>query len=253
MKSIKRLFTAFMLATVITAAIPGFSAAVIKNDDNVSIKVECGKKDFTFEIYQVAKLASTTASPYETAYKSNVPSISASVLSGDNKTALDELDKLTAIPETAKSYGTFDTNDGITKTFSDLPQGIYYIRATEYPADVTGITNSIIALPYCTADKGWVYDYDTIDLAEKVIQEPPVTKKEITNSTKNNVNFTDVSFGDTVNFKLTQTTTGSKQIKLTTYTVYDEQSKGLTLHKDSFKVYLADKDGKKLEDITEKE
>lgn len=249
MKFKRILSTLLIIAAIAVMAVPAVSAATIKTDDNVSLTVECGKKNYTFEIYQVAKLVSTTESPYETAYKSNVPAISESVLAGDNKAALEELDKIETLPAAAKSYGTFDTNESTEKTFSDLPQGIYYIRAIEYPADVTAFTNSIIALPYYTAEDGWVYSYDKIDLAEKVVETPPVTHKEITNSTKNNVNFTDVSIGDTVNFKLTQTTTGSKQIKLTAYTVYDEQSKGLTLNKESFKVYLADADGKKIEDI----
>ena len=39
-------------------------------------------------------------------------------------------------------------------------------------------------------------------------------------------------------------------MKLTTYAVYDDMSEGLTLNKNSFTVYLADKDGKKIADLT---
>lgn len=226
-------------------------AATIKKDNNVSINVDCSKKGYTFEIYQVATLVSTTSNPYETKYKTNVPEVDANILAGDSKTALSTLDGIETLPTTAKSYGTFDTDKATTKTFSNLPQGIYYIRAIEYPADVKKIENSILALPYYTSADGWVYSYKNINLAEKVVEGPPETHKIITNSTKDNVNFTDVSLGDTVDFELVNTITGSKQIRLTKYAVYDEMSKGLTLNKNSFKVYLADANNKKLSEVTD--
>ena len=253
MKKLKSLLVMLVIITLSIMSIP-FSASAassLKNDDNVKISVSCNKKGYTFEMFQVATLESTTSTPYETKYKSNVPEIADTIKDGNTKDALSQLDSIDTLPSGAKSFGTFDTDKATEKTFSNLPQGIYYIRATEYPADVTKVENSILALPYYTSDKGWVYSYDTIELAKKVVETPPTTKKEITNSTKNNVNFTDVSLGDTVNYKLTNTITGSKQIRLTKYTVYDDMTKGLTLNKNSFKVYLADAKGTKLSDITD--
>lgn len=253
MKKVRNILAMLMIVALSIVSIP-FSASAtssLKNDDNVKISVSCDKKGYTFEIYQVATLDSTTSNPYETKYKSNVPEIADTIKDGNTKDALSQLDSIDTLPSGAKSFGTFDTDKATEKTFTDLPQGIYYIRSTEYPADVTKVENSILALPYYTSDKGWVYSYDTIELAKKVVETPPTTKKEITNSTKNNVNFTDVSLGDTVNYKLTNTITGSKQIRLTKYTVYDDMTKGLTLNKNSFKVYLADAKGTKLSDITD--
>lgn len=253
MKKTRNILAMLMIVALSIVSVP-FSASAtssLKNDDNVKISVSCDKKGYTFEMYQVATLDSTTSNPYETKYKSNVPEIADTIKDGNTKDALSQLDSIDTLPSGAKSFGTFDTDKATEKTFSNLPQGIYYIRATEYPADVTKVENSILALPYYTSDKGWVYSYDTIELAKKVVETPPTTKKEITNSTKNNVNFTDVSLGDTVNYKLTNTITGSKQIRLTKYTVYDDMSKGLTLNKNSFKVYLADAKGTKLSDITD--
>ena len=253
MKKTRNILAMLMIVALSIVSVP-FSASAtssLKNDDNVKISVSCDKKGYTFEMYQVATLDSTTSNPYETKYNSNVPEIADTIKDGNTKDALSQLDSIDTLPSGAKSFGTFDTDKATEKTFTDLPQGIYYIRATEYPADVTKVENSILALPYFTSDKGWVYSYDTIELAKKVVETPPTTKKEITNSTKNNVNFTDVSLGDTVNYKLTNTITGSKQIRLTKYTVYDDMSKGLTLNKNSFKVYLADAKGTKLSDITD--
>ena len=249
MKS-KRIFAIIMVIIIAISSILSVSAASsLLTDDTVKFSVECGKTGYTFEVFQVATLNSTTTNPYETKYTALVPEIANSIKSGNTKAALSELDKLSTMPETATSYGKIDTSTDISKTFNGLPQGIYYIKCMEYPADVTAVENSIVVLPYYTAD-GWVYEYKKIDLAEKVVQTPPTTKKEITNSTKNNVNYTDVSLGDTVKFKLTNTVTGSKQIRLTTYAVYDEMSSGLTLDKNSFTVYLADSSGKKIEDIS---
>lgn len=253
MKNLKSLLVMLVIIALSIMSIP-FSvsaASSLKKDDNVKISVSCNKKGYTFEMYQVATLESTTSNPFETKYKTNVSDITESIENGNTKEALTKLDTISTLPSTAKSFGTFDTDKASEKTFTDLPQGIYYIRAIEYPADVTKVENSLLALPYYTSDKGWVYTYDTIELAKKVVETPPTTKKEITNSTKNNVNFTDVSLGDTVNYKLTNTITGSKQIRLTKYAVYDDMSKGLTLNKNSFKVYLADAKGTKLSDITD--
>ena len=251
MKKTRNIIAMLMIVALSIVSIP-FSASAtssLKNDDNVKISVSCDKKGYTFEIYQVATLDSTTSNPYETKYKSNVPEIADTIKDGNTKDALSQLDSIVTLPAGVKSFGTFDTDKATEKTFTDLPQGIYYIRATEYPADVTKVENSILALPYYTSDKGWVYTYDTIVLAKKVVETPPTTKKEITNSTKGNVNYTDVSFSDKVDFRLYNTVTGSKQIKLTTYTVYDEMSKGLGLDSKSFSVYLADKDMNKIADI----
>lgn len=251
MKKVRNILAMLMIVALSIVSIP-FSASAtssLKNDDNVKISVSCDKKGYTFEIYQVATLDSTTSNPYETKYKSNVPEIADTIKDGNTKDALSQLDSIDTLPAGVKSFGTFDSDKVTEKTFTDLPQGIYYIRAIEYPADVTKVENSILALPYYTSDKGWVYTYDTIELAKKVVETPPTTKKEITNSTKNNVNYTDVSLGDKVDFRLYNTVTGSKQIRLTTYAVYDEMSKGLTLDNNSFSVYLADKDKNKIEDI----
>ena len=113
------------------------------------------------------------------------------------------------MPTGAVSCGTFQTTaSSTTKTFSSLDQGIYYVKCTKYPAGVKSVTNSVFALPYYQ-NNSWVYTLSAINLANKVVDGTPQTDKEITNSTKNNKNFTDVSVGDTVEFALNNTVTGS--------------------------------------------
>lgn len=230
---------------VILSSIPFASAAeLLDSTKKVSITLKCSKPGYTFTVYKVGTLNSTTTTPYETKYTSLVPAISASVLEGDSAAALAVLDK-TTIPTTAPTVGSWTTTAAsTTKTFSNLAQGIYYIKATSYPAGVKSVTNSIVALPYFNGE--WVYTISAINLATKVLDDEAKTEKEITNSTKDNVNYTDVSLGDTVNFILKNTTAGSSDMKLTTYAVYDNMSAGLTLNNNSFNVYLADKDEKKI-------
>lgn len=246
-KQFTKLFSFLLVATLLViSSIPFASAATLLDESKtVSISMTCNKPGYTFEVFQVASLESTSTSPYETKYNAFIPEIEDAIKSGTTSEILSILDGMSTLPSTAVSQGTWKTSATSTsKTFSNLAQGIYYVKALSYPAGVKSVTNSVVALPYY--NNGWVYDISEIDLATKVLDGSAKTEKEITNSTKNNVNYTDVSLGDTVNFILKNTTAGSSDMKLTTYTVYDNMSAGLTLNNNSFSVYLADKDENKL-------
>lgn len=237
-----------MVVMLIVTAIPFVSAStLLDTEKKVSITVNCSKPGYKFEIYQVASLDNKATTTYETVYTPFFDDIAASVKKGETKGILSDLDNLFSLPKTAVSYGIFNSSEKTAQTFDNLEQGIYYIKTVAYPAGVKRVENSVVALPYYS--NGWVYSVDDIELASKVQDEVPETHKEITNSTRNNVNFTDVSIGDTVAFKLTNTTAGSASIKLTTYAVYDDMSKGLTLDNNSFTVYLANKDGENVETL----
>ena len=241
--------TAMVLAVMMVfTAIPFASAATNNNaldeTKKVSFTLNCSKPGYTFTVYKVAELK-TTENPYKTGYDSLIPSISDEILSGKTSNVLSALDGLSSIPSTASTVGTFTTSaTSVKKTFSSLAQGMYYIKATNYPAGVKSVTNSVVSLPYY--NNGWVYSVNDIDLAIKVNDSDVVTGKTITNSTKDNVNFTDVSLGDTVNFEIKSSTAGSSEMKLKSYTVYDEMSAGLTLDKDSVKVALLNAQGQKV-------
>ena len=127
------------------------------------------------------------------------------------------------MPETATVVGTFTSSAALTSKTLELEQGIFYIRATNFPAGVKSVTNSVVALPYFDGEE-WIYSVDDVELAAKVVDEVPETHKTITNSTKNNENYTDVSLGDTVAFSLKSTTAGSSSMRLNSYTVYDDMS-----------------------------
>lgn len=250
--SFKRAIIAIMIvALLIFSTMPFASAAeLLDSSRSVSITLDCSKPGYTFEVYQVASLESNSSSPYETKYTPLVTEISSEIKTGNTKNILLKLDGLSQLPATTVSCGTFDSSSASTKTFSNLSQGIYYVKAIAYPAGVKSVENSVVALPYFS-NNSWVYEIAPINLATKVADDTPTTNKTITNSTKGNVNYTDVSLGDTVEFMLKNTTAGSSSMKLTTYTVKDEMSKGLTLDNNSFAVYLADKNGSKISDLND--
>ena len=245
----------FVILTMIICAIPFASAATLLDETKkVSVTMNCTKPGYTFELFRVADLTTTSGTTNETAYTPLFDSIASEVKAGNSKNLLSKLDTLspvnTAMPTGAVSCGTFTSSaSSTTKTYSNLAQGIYYVKCTKYPAGVKSVTNSVFALPYYQ-NNSWVYTLSAINLANKVADGTATTKKEITNSTKNNVNYTDVSVGDTVEYALYNTVAGSTTNKLEQYTVKDKMSKGLTFNKDSVKVYLADSSKTKIADLT---
>ncbi len=253
-KFIKKMFALIMIVSLfIFSSIPFVSAApLLDGSKTVSFTLNCTKPGYEFTVYQVASLDSTSTTPYETKYNPLVSGIDNSILNGDTAALLAALDNVSDSDLEGLDQGTFTTSGtSTTKTVSDVEQGVYYIKATNYPAGVKAVTNSVAALPYYNS--GWVYTIPAINLAEKVVDYTPETHKEITNSTKGNVNFTDVSLGDTVEFEIRSTTTGSKAMKLGSYAVYDNMSKGLTLNKDSFNIALLTKEGTKITDLDKSE
>ena len=255
MKIFKKAFATIITIMIILSAVAvtGVSAAELLNTSaETSITLNCNKPGYTFTVYKVGTIENTSTSPYETAYKSNIPSISNGILSGKTADILAALDEIQTLPSSAKSVGEFTSTAAQTSKTIKLEQGIFYIKATNYPAGVKSVTNSVVALPYFDGSE-WVYNVDDIELASKVVDEVPETHKTITNSTKNNENFTDVSLGDTVAFSLKSTTAGSTSMKLNSYTVYDDMSAGLTLNKNSFNVSLLKKDGTKITDLESSE
>ncbi len=253
MKKYFKLPTIFLVVmlVVLSSIFCTFAAELLDSNRKVSITLNCTKPGYTFTVYEVATLDSKNSTPYETKYTSLIPAISASVLAGDSAAALKALDRMETIPETAPAVGSWSTETNTTKTFANLAQGIYYIKAVNYPAGVKAVTNSIVALPYY--DNDWIYSVPAIDLATKVVDEVPETNKTITNSTKNNENYTDVSLGDTVNFEIRSTTAGSSSMKLSSYYVTDDMSAGLTLNKSSFNVALLNREGNKITNLDKSE
>ncbi len=226
----------------------------------IGFEVTCDKSGYEFTVYRVADLESGV-NPYEIRYDSLITDIEDEIFEGDSVALLEELDKVDSSLLT-EVVGTYNTDvDGSSKLFENLPAGIYYVRATNFPANVYSVQNSVFALPYYVEKTNWwTYELSPIPLATKVDESNPEIVKTITNSTKDNVNFTDVSLGDTVNFEIEASRVGSanvvesKDFRLNSYVVSDIMENGLTLNQDSFVVTLEDADGNTLttlEDTTD--
>lgn len=241
---------ALIMAFAVLSVINVSAAELLNDSETVNISLNCSKPGYEFTIYKVAALESTTTNPYKTSYNSLVPSATSAINQGKTANILKALDGTEELPATATVIGTFKSEITVTrKRLTNLDQGIYYVRATNYPAGVKSVTNSVIALPYFDGNN-WIYSISEVNLAEKVVDDVPETHKSITNSTKNNENYTDVSLGDTVAFSLKSTTAGSSSMKLNSYIVYDDMSAGLTLNKNSFKVSLLKQDGTKIKELS---
>lgn len=231
-------------------AIPAAFAA-----GNVSFTLDCAKPDYTFTVYKVADYTQSDSDPYGTSYTSLVSDVSNAILAGDMTSSTSTSTLLAALDAStltgATTVGTYNsTTDGATKTFTGQDKGIYYVKATNFPAGVKSVTNSVFALPYYNAStKAWVNTIPAINLANKVSEDTVTLKKTITNSTQNNENYTDGALGDTVNFKLVSDTAGSNDMTLNSYVVTDTMSAGLTYTANSLAVQLQKEDGTKVKDI----
>ena len=257
MKQTKRIIAICLVAIMALMMFPmAVSAAEhLDTTQKVSFTVNCSKEGYEFTVYKVGTLDTTYVSPYETKYTSLVPAINDAVLNGDTNAMLAALDAVTTMPATATVVGTYNSTDAGTKAFTDLDQGIYYIKATNYPAGVKSVTNSGVALPYYNDDNNnWVYSVTNIDLATKVVDGDVTTEKIISEVTDGGINATDnthttqyadASLGDVITFDITSSVAGSTSMKLGSYVVYDNMSAGLTLDKNSFEVYLVKANGTK--------
>lgn len=249
----------------------------------VNFSVTCNKKGYEFNVYKIADLSKGTNTIKYTSVitggtNAQKSEISAAIKEGSNydkwhdnaqntatdttknqatKRLLDALDKLknTDLPA---PVGTYKSTDGDSKEFSNLPQGIYYVRAVNFPAGVKAVTNSVFALPYYTAEAGWSYTIDTIKLATKVLDKVPENHKKITNSTRNSEEYSDNSLGDTINYEVDTTIVGAlskdlganeeiptHEFPLNSYILKDVMSKGLTFKNDNtIKVEILDSTNK---------
>lgn len=265
MKKVKRIFAILMVAIMAFMMFPAAVSAAehLNTSEPIDFTLLCNKLGYEFTVYQVGTL-DTGSDPYTTKYTSLIDEIDSAILSGETSDILAALDAIETIPvgeDDAIEVGKFTvTETSVEKTFENLTQGVYYVRATNYPAGVQSVTNSVFALPYYGIDEAkgeteasWHYTIDPIELATKVVEGKPTTEKEIIGSETgvHDTNYADADLGGTVNYQITSTTAGSTSMKLGSYTIYDIMSKGLTLDKDSFVVELQAADGSVISTLTE--
>ena len=224
MKLTKRI-SVIVMALMMLALMMPFAAYAA--DETYSLKVTSSKEGFAFEIYKVADLDLTTGN-----YSNAVASVMDAINSGDSQKVLDACDALDSLSGAVASYTTEDKG---VKTVDGLTAGIYYIKKTQAPAEVTDVTNRIIPLPYYV-DGEWKAYTETIDLATKIAVEPVVSKKIL--ESKETEFYTTAAINENVKFQLKATIPGSVNNKLTYYAINDTIDASLTRVDDSFSVSL---------------
>ena len=299
----KGIVSALAATMAIASAVPAVSAAtniMIDNSRKVSFTTVCDEAGYTFQLYKIGTLTTSSDGTYRTGYNSliNDAAIKAALNDGfqDGSASTAKQSELLRLleekynptengnykPGTANEPATdplqaqvvansqwTSSNSVKSHKYENLDQGVYYVRAINWPAGVTYVRNSVFALPWFDKTNGWTYTIDDIPLATKVDAHPVETYKTITNTTvkeqqipaQHNVKqladqmhgvyqpATDVNLGDIVNFEIRSTITGSDQMKLNSYFVTDSMSNGLTLDKNSFHMYLLDKNGNRISEL----
>ncbi len=139
-KTTKRCAAVILAVIMLISMIPTAFAA-----DN-SFTVQCAKKGFTFETFQIATTDATTGKYTPVATDADVKA----ELGKDLSNVADLLAACDNVTDTSKlgtSVGSWLT-DGNDKTFTGLADGIYYVKCTGTPvADASVLKNSIVVLP----------------------------------------------------------------------------------------------------------
>lgn len=253
MKRILALFLAVMLVAALGLTSVMADTTSYNSSTKVSFKVGSSKQGYVFTAYRVADVATTQPNPYEISYEARVSEIAAAVDAGSTSNALAALDAIPTsqlVSKGAVSVGSYDSSTATTKNFTNLAQGIYYIRATTTPAGVKSVTNSLFALPYYkNSTDGWTYTLgSTINLGTKVSEDAASIDKTITNSTiSGQTEYTEAALGDTVHFQIDasvlgsiDTTNASNDFRLKAYKITDNMDAGLTYKTGTVTVTLLD-------------
>lgn len=218
MKTTKKIFAALLAVMTIALMIPFSASAAETNTLTLN-----GKTGYTFTLYKVADVDTTTGE-----YK-NITTGLESILTTKATEGVDSAALLTACNTLSLTGGTdytYATGDALTKTISNLADGVYYLKVKSAPegVNVTSVTNSVFALPYYT-DKTWINEV-TVDAAEKITDGTPTVSKKFTN----NATASSISefIGNDVSFTLTGSVVGSTTEKAKSYQFVDTMSAGLT-------------------------
>lgn len=235
-KIIKTSLSILMIVAILaTCFITASANASYNSTQKVSWSVACTKPGYTFTTYKVGSVVKTE-DPYEIKYTSNIQGLEDALASGNTSNALALLDA-TATSSLGSPVDTFTTSESQTsKNLLNKDQGVYYIKATSYPAGVKTTTNSVFALPYYDSTTGWIYSLDQINLASKVVDEVPEILKNIVNSNQDNENFTDAGINDEIQYEIISSVIGSTEHKLSQYVITDTIDSGLSIIDSSISV-----------------
>lgn len=249
MKTTKRVLAIVIAALMLAAMIPfAVSAAT---PETYTMNVTSSKEGFAFDIYKVADTDIETGAYAAEGYSSADAAVLAALKNGDAQAVLAacNADGWTATKDAVATYTVDDSKTAAVKAVTGLTPGVYFVKCTAKPAEVTTAVNRVIPLPYfengAWAPADGVYA-ETIDFASKIDVKPTVDKKIVENNSE--VEYVTRAVGKPVDFKLTSTVTGSLNEKLAVYNVTDSYDEALTFDKSTVKVALASDNKSKVVD-----
>lgn len=216
MKIAKRLFAVVIAVLMIAAMVVPFAADTIPTGNN-TLTVN-GKDGFTASVYKIADFNTTTG-----AFSSDNTNVLNALKAGDKAALLNAANALTAA-----QLGSAAASNAFTSTTSydfSLPAGVYYVKWTTVPSNVTRAQNSVVALPYFQ-NGAWV---QTATVAGTKTSTGTISYDKIfTNApSATSVN---ANIGDSIPFTITGSVPGSADSPAYELKFTDEMQYGLKLN-----------------------
>ena len=183
-------------------------------------------KGFTFDIYQVATL-NTTTGKYTPANDAVTTAVNT-----PNQTGAQLLAALQAIA----TPGTLVKDDLKEASYDATAAGIYYVKVVGTPDNVTMKKDSVVVWPEAV-DGTYTMSNLTVNLSEKVSSGTDNVSKAFAENDEASKSLGQIAGTNTVDFLLTADVVGSDVEPATKFVIWDKMSKGLTYDKNTVKVY----------------
>nr|WP_316623587.1 SpaH/EbpB family LPXTG-anchored major pilin [uncultured Ruminococcus sp.] len=218
MKIAKRLFAVVIAVLMIAAMVVPFAADAIPTGNN-TLTVN-GKDGFTASVYKIADFNTTTG-----AFSTDKSDVLNALKAGDNAALLNAANALKD-----DELGSPAGSNAFTSTTSydfSLPAGVYYVKWTTVPSNVTKAQNSVLVLPYYqNQNKTWV---QTATVAGTKTSTGTISYDKIfTNApSATSVN---ANIGDSIPFTITGSVPGSADSPAYALTFTDVMQYGLKLN-----------------------
>lgn len=226
-KTTKRIVSLVLVAMLLAAMVPFTAFAA-----NSSLTLSMSKDGFTYTVYQVATLDTTTGG-----YTLNTTDAGiVAAMKTKNQSGADFLAALDAASNPGSVAGT--VTKGSNFTTSDM--GIYYAKATAWPDGVQRKSNTVVVPQYNDTEKTWEFSSASIDLSTngKAVSGDIGVDKGFDTVDDKAPKFKGQD--DVVTYTLEATVVGSTDQKAKKYVIYDTMSKGLTYNNDAKVYYLDD-------------
>lgn len=242
MKSTKKILAAFLSAMMVLAMVPFTASAAVEtvaNDCEITLTSET--EGFIFNLFKVATVDIETGEMEFKTTNTNVQN-ALKVADTTNAKAQNVIAALQTAETKGVSVGSYDSKaDGASKTFTGLESGIYFAECdrNNLPDGVSKVGDSLIVVPeYDVVNNSFKTSHKvSVAVGSKVSKGGADISKEIVGG--DSKVYTTVGVGETVEFKLVadKAGLGSLSTPLSSFDVKDTYSKGLTINKDSIKVY----------------